>query len=51
MARFVAAMQPKLPKGRPSTQAAKTAARQKKRWAEQRADLFTHRYLFVQHHL
>ncbi len=47
----LAAMQPKLPKGRPSTQAAKTAARQKKRLAEQRADLFTHRYLFVQHHL
>src|SRR2546422_8475696 len=47
----LAATQPKLPKGRPSTQAAKAAARKKKRLAAQRADLFTHRSLFVQHHL
>jgi hypothetical protein len=47
----LAAQQPKLPKGRPSTQAAKAAARTKKRLAEQRAALFTHRYLFVQRHL
>jgi hypothetical protein len=47
----LAAMQPKLPKGRPSTQAAKAAARTKKRLAEQGAALFTHRYLFVQHDL
>ncbi len=47
----LAAMQPKLPKGRPRTQAAKATARTKKRLAEQGAALFTHRYLFVQHHL
>ena len=47
----LAATQPTLPKGRPSTKAAKTAARKKKRLDEKRADLFTHRYLFVQHHL
>jgi hypothetical protein len=47
----LAAQQPTLPKGRPSTQAAKAAARTKKRLAEQRAALFTHRYLFVQRHL
>jgi hypothetical protein len=43
--------QPKLPKGRPSTPAAKAAARQKKRLAQQRVDLYTHRHLFVQRHL
>jgi phage tail protein X len=47
----LAATQPKLPKGRPSTQAAKAAARTKKRLAAQCAALFTHRYLFVQRHL
>jgi hypothetical protein len=47
----LAAKQPKLPKGRPSTQAAKAVARRKKRLDEQRAALFTHRYLFVQQHL
>ena len=47
----LAATQPKLPKGRPRTQAAKAAARKKKRLAEQRTALFTHRSLFVQHHL
>jgi len=47
----LAATQPKLPRGRPSTQAAKTAARMKKRLAGQGAALFTHRYLFVQRHL
>jgi hypothetical protein len=47
----LAAMQPKLPKGRPSTPAAKAAARTKKRLAAQGAVLFTHRYLFVQRHL
>src|SRR5256884_6076963 len=47
----LAAKQPQLPKGRPSTQAAKAAARTKKRLAGQRAALFTHRYLFVQRHL
>ena len=47
----LAAQQPKLRKGRPSTPAAKAAARTKKRLAEQCAALFTHRYLFVQRHL
>jgi len=47
----LAAMQPKWPKGRPSTPAAKAAARTKKRLAAQGAALFTHRYLFVQRHL
>jgi hypothetical protein len=47
----LAAQQPKRRKGRPSTPAAKQAARTKKRLATQRAALFTHRYLFVQRHL
>ena len=45
------AMQPKLSKGRPSTPAAKAAARTKKRLAAQGAALFPHRHLFVQRHL
>ena len=47
----LAAQQPKLRKGRPSTPAAKQAVRTKKRLAAQRAALFTARYLFVQRHL
>jgi hypothetical protein len=47
----LAARQPKLPKGRPSTPAAKAAARTKKRLAAQGAALCTQRYLFVQRHL
>ena len=47
----LAAQQPKLRKGRPSTPAAKQAARTKKRLEAQRAALFTARYLFVQRHL
>jgi len=47
----LAAQQPKRRKGRPSTPAAKQAARTKKRLEAQRAALFTHRYLFVQRHL
>jgi hypothetical protein len=47
----LAAQQPKLRRGRPSTKAAKQAARTKKRLDVQRAALFTHRYLFVQRHL
>ena len=47
----LAAKQPTLRKGRPSTPAAKQAARTKKRLEAQRAGLFTHRYLFVQRHL
>src|SRR4030095_4831601 len=47
----LAAQIERLRKGRPSTPAAKQAARTKKRLATQRAALFTHRYLFVQRHL
>jgi len=47
----LAAKHPKLRRGRPSTPAAKQAARTKKRLAAQRAALFTHRYLFVQRHV
>jgi len=47
----LAATQPKRRRGRPSTPAAKQAARTKKRLAAQRAALFTARYLFVQRHL
>jgi len=47
----LAATQPKLRRGRPSTPAATQAARTKKRLAAQGAALFTHRYLFVQRHL
>jgi Transposase len=47
----LAATQPKLRRGRPSTPAAKQAARTKKRLEAQRAALFTSRYLFVQRHL
>ena len=47
----LAATQPTLRRGRPSTPAAKQAARTKKRLEAQRAALFTHRYLFVQRHL
>jgi Transposase len=45
------AQQPKLRQGRPSTPAAKQAARTKKRLAAQRAALFSSRYLFIQRHL
>src|SRR5215468_2682584 len=47
----LAAQQPTLRRGRPSTPAAKQAARTKKRLAAQRAALFASRYLFVQRHL
>ena len=47
----LAATQPKLPKGRPSTPAAKAAARTNKRLTAQGAALFASRHLFVQRHL
>ena len=47
----LSAKQPKLPTGRPSTEAAQAAARKKKRLDQKRTDLYQHRYLFVQHHL
>ena len=47
----LAAQQPKVPRGRPRTQATKQAVRTKKRLAAQGAALFASRYLFVQRHL
>ncbi|HSX80552.1 MAG TPA: hypothetical protein VLQ80_18530, partial [Candidatus Saccharimonadia bacterium] len=47
----LAAKPPQRPKGRPSTPAAKQAARTNKRLDVQRAALFTHRSLCVQRHL
>jgi phage tail protein X len=47
----LAAQQPKLRRGRPSTPAAKQAARTKKRLAAHRTALFASRYLFLQRHL
>ncbi len=47
----LAATQPKLRRGRPTTPAAKQAARTKKRLAAQRTALFTHRYLGIQRHV
>jgi hypothetical protein len=47
----LAAHQPKLRRGRPSTPAAKQAARTKKRLEAQRTALFHHRYLLVQRHV
>jgi hypothetical protein len=49
--KHLAAQHPTLPKGRPSTPAAQTAARTTKRLAAPGAALFTHRYLFGQRHL
>ena len=46
----LAAKQPKLPRGRPSTKATKQAARKKKRLEQKSADLFKHRHLFVKHY-
>lgn len=42
---------PKLKRGRPSSTVAKRAARKCQRLQQKVADLFEHRYLFVQHHL
>ena len=42
---------PKLPRGRPSSNAAKRAARRKKRIKQKVGELFAHRYLFVQRRL
>src|SRR5262249_43811029 len=47
----LAATQPKLRRGRPSTPAAKQAARTKKRVAAEGGALFAARHLFVQRHL
>ena len=40
---------PKLKRGRPSSQAARKAARRKKKLQDKIGDLFEHRYLFVKH--
>jgi Transposase len=42
---------PKLKRGRPSSEAARKAARRKKKLQDKIADLFDHRYLFVKHSL
>ena len=47
----LAAGAPKLPRGRPSSKAAKRAARRKKRIEPKVGELFAHRYLFVQRRL
>ena len=49
--REMAATKPKLGRGRPSSAAARKAARQAKRIERKVGDLFQHRYLFVQHDL
>src|SRR3989449_241925 len=46
----LAAKHPTLPRGRPSTKAAKQVARKKKRWEQKSADLYKHRHLFVKHY-
>jgi hypothetical protein len=46
----LAAQPPTLPRGRPSTKAAKRAARKKKRLEQKSADLYKHRHLFVKHY-
>ena len=45
------AKMPKLPRGRPTTNAARRRARCKKRLQEKVTDLFDHRHLFVKRHL
>ena len=47
----LATRKPKLKRGRPSTAAAKRAVRRNQRLQQKIADLFEHRYLFVQHDL
>jgi len=49
--RNLKARTPQLPRGRPSSPAAKRAARQKKRLQAKIADLFDHRHLFVKRSL
>lgn len=47
----LAAQMPTLPRGRPTSKAAKQKARAKKTLQRKVTDLFDHRYLFVQHYL
>ena len=47
----LASTAPKLSRGRPSSKAARQAARLKKRITEKVGELFEHRYLFVRHQL
>jgi hypothetical protein len=47
----LAGRQPAVKRGRPAPPAAKRAVRQRKRLRQKIADLFEHRYLFVQHDL
>ena len=45
----LAAKHPTLPRGRPSTKAAKQVARKQKRWEQKSADLYKPRHLCVKH--
>ena len=47
----LAERKPKLKRGRPSSKVAKRAVRKRQRLEQKVADLFEHRYLFVQHYL
>ncbi len=47
----IAQRKPSAKRGRPATREAKRAARQRKRLQQKIADLFEHRYLFVEHDL
>ena len=47
----LAERKPKLKRGRPSSKVAKRAVRKRQRLQQKVADLFEHRYLFVQHYL
>lgn len=49
--RTLADRKPQVKRGRPSTSSAKRAVRQRQRLQQKIADLFAHRYLFVQHGL
>ena len=49
--KILTARMPKLSRGRPTSKAAKRKARRRKNLQKKVADLFHHRYLFVQHHL
>ena len=46
----LAAQKPSLPRGRPSTPAAKRAGRRRQRLQRRVGELFEHRHLFVRHH-
>src|SRR5262249_32262403 len=47
----LAERKPKVKRGRPASKVAKRTVRKRQRLQQKVADLFEHRYLFVQHHL